>query len=98
MSSWVLDKRIKIRQIFDKRVYGYWDGGDKTIFNWSFWCYDWKNVKKGDRIEVGSWQANYYFIIKAGNNLEQTILKAIRHIQKITKTKVGYTIQVIRSD
>jgi hypothetical protein len=69
---------------------------DDPVIGWKIKKYSLDHVKEGDPVIIGSWEANYYFTIKAGKNLEQTILKAVRHIQKITKTKVGYTIRIIR--
>lgn len=74
---------MKLVQILDEPVYGYWDGGKKQRFDWEI-----TNVfedDKGGFVRIGSWAANMWFCVALGKTEKLTLSYAKKHLKAITK-------------
>ncbi len=72
-----------LHQTLKQSVYGYWDGGAKSIFNWKIDGHP-QTDAKGQFIKVGSWEANHWFYVAVGKSERQTLANAKRHLRAIT--------------
>jgi hypothetical protein len=77
-----------LRQTFTQPINGYWDGGEKRVFDWSI---DTLPTTLGylnkEYSRIGSWEANHFFTIKTGKSELQTLANAKRHLRKTTKVE-----------
>lgn len=73
-----------LRQTAAAPINGYWDGGSKTVFNWSTTGSP-RSDDRGQYVRIGSWEANYWFHVAAGKTEKLTLSYAKRHIKKISK-------------
>ena len=69
---------LTLRQTLVVPVNGYWDGGPKSVFNWSI-DRRWDDGTS----RVGSWEANYYFTVKTGETDRVTLGNARRHLKMV---------------
>ena len=69
----------KLRQTLDKPINGYWDGGAKSVFEWSI---DGSPMRdsKGQYVRIGSWVANHWFHVAVGKTVKQTLANARRRL------------------
>lgn len=49
-----------LRMTLPAPVHGYWDGGFKSVFNWSIDGTP-RQDSKGQFVRIGSWEANHWF-------------------------------------
>jgi len=68
-----------LRQTLKEAIYGYWDGGRKSIFDWKIEGHEGRD-KKGIFIRVGSWSANHWFNVAKGKTDKQTLSNAKRRL------------------
>ena len=68
-----------LRQTLKEAIYGYWDGGRKSIFDWKIEGHEGRD-KKGIFIRVGSWSANHWFNVAKGKTDKQTLSNAKRKL------------------
>ena len=78
---------MKLRQTFDHPISGWWDGGEKSRFDWSI-----ENPSiyighdsRGSFIRIGSWSANHWFNVALGKTDKQTLSYAKQHLMAIAK-------------
>jgi hypothetical protein len=66
---------ISLIQELEKPIQGYWDGGPKKYFEWKIEHIHRLNHprRKGPRVRVGSWDANYWFYVVEGRTDKQTL-------------------------
>jgi len=86
-----------LRQILNKPVYGYWDGGAKQVFDWRIDSQP-KTDAKGQYVRIGSWQANFWFYVALGKSEKQTLGYAKRHLQAVTPRKYNSTFEYIEEN
>mgnify|MGYP001609669173 CR=1 FL=1 len=68
-----------LRQTLDKPTHGYWDGGAKSIFDWSIEGSP-ATGSKGQYVRVGSWRANHWFHVAIGKTVKLTLANARRRL------------------
>ena len=84
-----------LRQTLNKEIYGWWDGGAKSVFNWEIDPWRTRNCPEGYAV-VGSWEGNHWFTVKAGKTEKATLGKARRRLQaQIDKNTQGLTCTFI---
>ncbi len=72
-----------LRQTLDKPIYGYWDGGAKSVFDWFIEGTSVDN--KGEFVKIGSWGANHWFHVAKGKTDKQTLANARRRLSACMK-------------
>jgi hypothetical protein len=76
---------MKLRQILDYSVDGYWNGGKKRTFDWSIeWNHRGRD-SKGEFVRIGSWCANHWFHVAVGKTEKRTLANAKLHLKRTTK-------------
>lgn len=78
-----------LRQTFSKAIHGYWDGGPKKQFDWKIGRKRGQD-QRGDFIEVGSFDANSWFMVAEGKTEKQILGYAKVHLRRVAE-KVGET-------
>lgn len=68
-----------LRQTLDKPISGYWDGGMKSVFDWSITGKP-QLDSKGLFIRIGSYSANHWFHVAVGKTDKQTLSNARRSL------------------
>ena len=68
-----------LRQTLEKATGGYWDGGERAIFDWETQNPTFKD-DKGEFIKVGLWEANTWFYVTVGKTKKQTLANARRKL------------------
>jgi len=74
---------MKLRQTLSKPVHGYWDGGEKQVFDWEIDRQP-QTDNKGQYVRVGSFEANHWFHVALGKTDKLTLSYAKRHLQAAT--------------
>jgi len=71
---------MKLRQTLPHPVQGYWDGGEKQVFEWGI---DGSPAKdgKGSYVRIGSFSANHWFHVAVGKTDKITLCNAIKHLR-----------------
>ncbi len=82
---------MKLRQTLEYAVNGYWDGGKKSVFDWSI-----DRVYEDGKSRVGSWGANHYFEVKTGATEKLTLSYAKQHLK--ASTTVASTFEYIEEE
>jgi hypothetical protein len=85
-------KRLRVRT--EQPVSGYWDGGQKSTFDFSVEGEPQKD-EKGYYARVGSWDANYWFNVGAGKTKPHSERQILASAKKKIKMRVPYTTEVI---
>jgi len=80
---------MKLRQTLIEPVNGYWDGGEKQIFDWSVDSQPFTD-KDGQYVRIGSWSANHWFHVALSKTIKQTLANTKRHLQAITRVPSGF--------
>ncbi len=75
---------MKLRQILEKPVNGYWDGGAKQVFDWEIERHFGGKDSKGYFVGIGSWSANHWFHVSLGKTERLTLSYAKKHLRAIT--------------
>ena len=75
---------MKLRQTLEKPAQGYWDGGEKQVFDWEIDGTP-KLDKQGEYIRVGSIGANHWFHVALGKTEKLTLSYAKQHLQASTR-------------
>ena len=70
---------MKLKQILDTPIHGYWDGGTKREFIWSIDGGPTQD-SKGWFIRIGSWEANHWFHVALGKTVKLTLANARRRL------------------
>jgi hypothetical protein len=73
-------KEYNITVITDEPINGYWDGGAKKEFEFS--VSEPRPEPNGFYVEVGSWDANYWFTMGAGRKKAQSDKAILRNAQR----------------
>ncbi len=83
---------LYLRQTFSKPISGYWDGGPKSVFDWSIDGHV-QTDKKGKFVRIGSFSANHWFHVAVGKTEKATLTNAKRRLAAVAK-KRGLTCTV----
>lgn len=74
-----------LRQTFTKPISGNWDFGPKTKFDWFIDTLHGQYVESNNQACVGSWEANYRFVVSRGKTDKQTLANARRKLSSNAK-------------
>jgi hypothetical protein len=84
--------KMKLIQILDEPVSGYWDGGAKRRFEWEIeGTGKAGRDKRGEFVRVGSWDANLWFNVAKGKTEKMTLSNIRRKLGKKTRQGIGIT-------
>jgi hypothetical protein len=78
---------LELRQTLARPINGFWDGGEKSVFNWMVEKDSVQEDSKGKFVKVGSWEANHWFNVALGKNDKQTLANAKRHLTALFKKR-----------
>jgi hypothetical protein len=85
-----------LRQILEKEIHGYWDGGPKSVFDWVI---DRFKSRGPSMAVVGSWEANHWFTVKMGKTEKDTLANAKRALSyRAKKAGIGCTFEYLEDD
>lgn len=73
-----------LRQTLEKPIIGFWDGGEKKVFDWKIDHHFGGEDKKGKFVRVGSWDANFWFNVSLMKTEKQTLALAKKYLTKHT--------------
>ena len=73
-----------LRQTLEKPINGFWDGGEKKVFDWKIDYHFGGEDKKGKFVRVGSWDANFWFNVSLMKTEKQTLALAKKYLTKHT--------------
>jgi hypothetical protein len=71
-----------LRITLEKAIGGYWDGGNKQVFNFDISPFE-HSDKNGVFVRVGSWEANSWFHVSKGKTERLTFSHAIKHLRPL---------------
>lgn len=72
-----INKIMELRIITPEPVAGYWDGGKKSVFNFSI-----DQSYPDGKSKIGSWDANFYKEVKTGRTDKMTLANFRRTLAK----------------
>jgi hypothetical protein len=83
---------MKLIQILENPVHGFWDGGAKQTFEWAIVGTPKKDAK-GEFVRIGSVEANFWFHVSVGKTERATLSNARNYLARKTKVSCHFTIQ-----
>ena len=78
-----------LRQTLDKPHFGYWDGGDKQVFDWSIEGHI-EADSIGKFVRISSYDANHWFSVAVGKTDKLTLSYAKLHLRAVTKVACSF--------
>ena len=87
---------MKLIQTLERPVRGYWDGGEKSRFEWEIEGNGTQGRdSKGEFVRVGSWDANMWFHAAKGRTEKMTLSNIRRKLGKQTRQgiKIAYSYE-----
>ena len=75
---------IILRQTLDRPIWGYWDGGEKSVFTWRIEGRP-AHDSRGHYVRIGSWAANHWFHVALGKTDKLTLANARRRLLAAAK-------------
>lgn len=95
-----------LRQTFSQPIGGFWDGGPKSVFDWTIdgtphvgsWYMDLpRRYHKTRMVRVGSWEANCFFTVPVGKTDKHTLSNARRRLaHRARKAGNSCTFEYVR--
>lgn len=73
-----------LRQTLEKPVQGYWNGGERQVFDWMIDGSP-RIDAKGQFVKIGSWGANHWYHVALGKTEKLTLRNAKLHLLAITR-------------
>lgn len=84
------DNSTRLLVEFNRPMLGYWDGGKKSKFEFTINYKVYKD-SKGYFTKIGSWEANYWFMVSVGKTVTATLSYAMRALANHFR-KNGYYV------
>lgn len=86
---------LTLRLTLTEAINGNWDGGKKSIFAWNI---D-RLHSNNEQTAVGSWEANYFFSVKAGRTERQTLGYARQVLKaRLKRNRLYGTFEYIKGE
>ena len=75
---------MTLKQTLNAPISGYWDGGTKSVFEWTIDGQP-QTDSKGQFVRVGSFAANNWFMVALGKTDKMTLGNARRRLSRSAK-------------